>query len=653
MTSKSINALLEAKPPATDPFTYLTIVEYNLSTDVLPTLHDILQDTDLTTSIGWDLVHLLLPLLPASQECLQDVARLGNPREVVLKVTEALRLLDFDVYEDDEENDEDIAVTAGEGSASTPRESSTTQPPAANVPRPVMQFQALVSMLAVLHPRIKTKYPSRFLSTSLQAVLVAYKNAGPYAESMTESVIHFVKAISGTSGTKRPTLPSRTSSSLVLTISRDRSAPDPEGTEETVTNDETALQQKLLQSFMSHLLEDYLASLSSDDDVPGMAWSSRLEEKLHKDKIPDLPGRTSFVDRFSLDEAMQARSSTVGQIVAIADDLNLKPSVLLKTVLDYDPKAEDLDQGDEPPDSAEDVPFSEWGALFLFAASIAKKMLYTDDTLASPISVFPHHARILDTYFGDLGQSQSEASVDAVIFLGLFALESKAIGDIADDETFNNYLLKMSYFAVNSPSPSLRYNAHLLTSTILHSHPSDTVRLSFISDTLEHCPYESLKATAVGWLKDEIIKANLEAEQEGAEDSSQSIFASPVALSRVAEFLFPDLSMDLASSTPLPDAWMHFNQSISFYLSTLSFYYILLRAEQLQEPLNIVSLHKTSDVGGSYLAPLKAAVERFGKALTDGELDTDSPEDLGRMRGELALVEDNIDRIEEEVKKLN
>lgn len=636
MSTKAINALLEARPPATDPFTYLTIIEYNLSADVLPTLHEVLQDTELTTSIGWDLVHLLLPLLPESQECLQDVARLGNPREVVLKVTEALRLLDFDLYEED---DEENAVETAEESE------------AAKIPRPVMQFQALVSMLAVLHPRIKTKYPSRFLSTSLQAVLAAYKNAGSNAEHMTESVIQLIKTISGT---KRPRLPSRTSSSLILTTSHEKSAPDPEGTNDAVTNDETALQQKLLQSFMSHLLEDYLASLTSDDDVPGMAWSSRLQEKLHKDKIPDLPGRTSFADRFSLDEAMQARSSIVGQIVAIADDINLKPSILLKTILDYDPEKEELDQGDEPPDSAEDVPFSEWGALLLFAASIAKKMLYTDDALSSPISIFPHHAKVLSAYFADLAPSQSEASVDAVIFLGLSALEAEAIGDIPDDEAFNNYLLKTSYFAVNSPSPSLRYNAHLLTSIILHSHPSDTVRLSFISDTLEHCPYESLKATAVGWLKHEIITANLatSSQEASTDESPTSIFSSSVALSKVAESLFPDLSIDLGTSAALPDAWMHFNQNLSFYLATLSFYYFLLRAEQLHEALNIASLHKTSDIGGSYLTPMRAASERFSKALSDGELEVDSNEEMGRVRGELALVEDNLDRVEEEVKKL-
>ena len=38
------NPLLAALPPATDYMTYLTLVEYNLTEDNLPTLHQVLQD---------------------------------------------------------------------------------------------------------------------------------------------------------------------------------------------------------------------------------------------------------------------------------------------------------------------------------------------------------------------------------------------------------------------------------------------------------------------------------------------------------------------------------------------------------------------------------------------------------------------------------
>lgn len=40
---KDENPLLAARPPATDPITYLTIVEYNLTEENLPILHQVLQ----------------------------------------------------------------------------------------------------------------------------------------------------------------------------------------------------------------------------------------------------------------------------------------------------------------------------------------------------------------------------------------------------------------------------------------------------------------------------------------------------------------------------------------------------------------------------------------------------------------------------------
>ena len=80
------NPIVKALPPETDYITYLTIVEYNLTKERLPSLHRVLQDSDLTINIGWDLVHLLLPLLPASKECLEDVARLFIFIDLLIKV---------------------------------------------------------------------------------------------------------------------------------------------------------------------------------------------------------------------------------------------------------------------------------------------------------------------------------------------------------------------------------------------------------------------------------------------------------------------------------------------------------------------------------------------------------------------------------------
>jgi hypothetical protein len=324
------NPLLKALPPETDYISYLTILEYNLTAEQLPTLHDVLQDTTLTANIGWDLVHLLLPLLPASRECLQDVARLGNPREVVLKVTEMLEAIGAEDEDEDDEAEEEETDKVAEKieelkidneetgkepdpllhPALRPQEPSEAQKPPSKVDR----FSALLDMLSILHPRIQTKYPSRFLSTSLQSILPAFMQIARNIEA-TEAVLGFIKALSGT---KRPRLPPRKSSSAVLTQSMIKSAPDPEGKDEALGTDEVALQARLLQSFLTYVTEGYMSSMVADEDVPGLAWSSRYHEKMHPEKC--IPGRRTYTELFTEEESLHERDTVIGQILVSTVD---------------------------------------------------------------------------------------------------------------------------------------------------------------------------------------------------------------------------------------------------------------------------------------------------------------------------------------------
>ncbi len=367
------NPLLKALPPATDYITYLTILEFNLTADQLPTLHGILQDTTLTANIGWDLVHLLLPLLPASRDCLQDVARLGNPREVVLKVTEILQRLgresedkqedyhddkdeDGDEDQDDDQDDEqdlneeeednkdkdknaggddegdeneggnqdlsdgkdDGRPTSSESKSSdtiTERESFRpssnleTVQETASPPSRQLQFRTLLEMLSILHPRIKTKYPSRFLMTSLQAIFPAHPLifADP---AVIEAVLGFIGAISGAN---RPKLPPRKSSIAMQLLATSEVAPDPEGRDDSLGWHELEIQTRLLQVFLTSTILHYVSSLSSTRDIPGMTWCSRLQEKFRPKKV--VHGRKTFSEMFVEEDELHGRDIIVGQIV--------------------------------------------------------------------------------------------------------------------------------------------------------------------------------------------------------------------------------------------------------------------------------------------------------------------------------------------------
>lgn len=326
------NPLLTALPPASDYLTYLTVVEYNLTAEQLPTFHKILQDPTLTANIGWDLVHLLLPFLPLSRPCLLDVARLGNPREVVLKATEVLEGLGMDSA-DDFASDEggnvgglgDVKLTEHE--AEKPSENQLVTSPVENSPSTgpeepskKAQFIILLEMLSILHPRIKTKYPSRFLATSLREIIRVYLQLASDFEA-TDAVLSFVKTVSGEG---RPKLPPRKASMTMAVDEKAQIAPDPEGQEIAVEPEETILKNRLLQSFLTYVTDDFISSIPSIDDIPGLAWSCRLQERSHPHTI--IPGRQTYMEIFHQNKELRERDVIVGRIVVSRIYTYISPS---------------------------------------------------------------------------------------------------------------------------------------------------------------------------------------------------------------------------------------------------------------------------------------------------------------------------------------
>lgn len=293
-TAKAIEALKESRPPATDRFTYLTIIEQFLSPGILPTLNEILQDANLTSEIGWDLVDMLIPL-QGSETCLETVARLGNPRECIIKVLEVLEGLHVPGRGI---GLEDVEIDAGE------EESNQQSVSAEEANR---RFITLLGMLAILHRRIKTKYPSRFLATSLLAV---YKMYQPNQEQ-TASVLNLVHSLSGQRA--RPPLPQRKSSVNVANPDQDgdasKNAPDPEAEQEDDVSEEEEVQRKLLLSFTSCVLESYV---NKND----MAWSRRLLEFYNPEKV--VPGRITATQAFRENEELLNRDAMVGKLVVRA-----------------------------------------------------------------------------------------------------------------------------------------------------------------------------------------------------------------------------------------------------------------------------------------------------------------------------------------------
>ena len=665
--------LIKALPPETDYISYLTIVEQYLTEETLPILHKVLQDEALTTNIGWDLVHVLVPYLPDSEQCLQDIARLGNPREVILKVTESLRLIDYVSLEEDEDEDEDEAkagtdasnhllkTAATEEGKSRPGSSQAVELPPP-LPLPVSQFIALLSMLAILQARIKTKYPSRFLSTTLQAILASFSNSTTHREEMIISIVKTVKAVSGI---QRPALPARRSSGMLSSISaaQPKPAPDPEAaTSDDSSAEESAMQMKLLQSFVTYVFEEYLLNLPSNDDVPGVAWCSRLMEKLHPERI--IPQTTTLAERFAIEEKLQGRLDAIGQLVTLSKDLKISDEELLAAAITVEAVPEKVGDEDDPPASAAEIPLSRIGSCHLYTARQASTILYdTPKRSGIPFAIFPDHHELLKNCVsspsqgtGSLG-TEPESLIDAVVALGLICLERDAIGEPATDEQFNEYLQVTALLSSNCPSPNLRGHAHYLTTTVLRSQPDDNARLAFIRDTLEHCPFEDLKVSAVGWIKGETIEANpptpMPGHHHGTEslaESDVSIFATSLALDSLAPYLFPSLQADLITA-PVTESFRSFQANLSFYLASLNFIYLLLSARHLHKNLGIADLWSNNDIAGSFLQPLRDASARYKKEMNGGgDLAGERSDELV---AELNVLDESLERVTAAVRFLN
>ncbi len=289
------------------------------------------------------------------------------------------------------------------------------------------------------------------------------------------------------------------------------------------------------------------------------------------------------------------------------------------------------------------------GALYLLAARKASSKLFDSPATLPNLAIFPEHAGIVREYLGSdsittIG-TEPEVMIDAVLCLGMIACNDDNVSTPQDDEQFNEYLQRLSLLSANSSSPTLRYHAHTLTSSVLHSHPSGSLRLSFILDTLEHCPYENLKASAVGWLKAEILTANTQA-PEGIPDNP-SVFSTPVAIDTTAPYLFPDVT-DILQQPPPSDSWTAFQINFSFYLASLNFYYLLLSSPHIRQNLDIVNIHAKHKVSQRFLTPLRQYSKQCHQRLEQGQLagEEDQTDDFGSL-SDLQILDHALQRVSE------
>lgn len=529
--------------------------------------------------------------VPGSESCLITIARLANPREIIIGVVEAMSELDL---EDVEDNWDEEPIENEEGTAV--KESNE-----------IDRFCLLLSLLAIIHPRIKTKHPSRFLANSIDTITNAFHPSH-------KAVLAVGKFIQTLSGKKRPTLPGRKSSLSITNFMRHEvdsslpTAPDPESEEEE--SYESAIQQKLLQGFAVHILGLYI------NEHP-IEWAGRLQELFEPERV--VAGRTSLCVAFRVDPGLQIRDEVTGQIVALCRDLGLADyNLLFDTIYATPPiarvRSEHEDPRDNLPDSPEEIPLSPNGSLFLLTSLVFSSLMFKTKSPEPVMSIFPDHAKLVARFF-DSADGSSIAIVDAVVAIGLWLEHSnKFVSGEFKDNDYMAHLRALSLWSATNPSPGLRYCTHKLTSAILHAHPVDAIRLVFISKTLQGSPDEisaiALKVSAITWLKEELITAH--------ERKSQNLFSTSSVLLETKSQIFPNLSILVDDSDE--ELTNDLMASFAVHMAALNFLFFIT-AEQYA---NIIPPGMMTQVESEYIVPLKTAQERVLKFSGSSE-DTEAP----------------------------
>ncbi|KAL4931976.1 uncharacterized protein BDV17DRAFT_255759 [Aspergillus undulatus] len=604
--------LIQALPPATDYLTYLTLLEYQLTPARLPILHTFLQDEVLTTNIGWDLVKMLLPMLPESLECLQDVARLGNPREVILRVSDALMHL-HPAEDEEDESDKQLeaqleGVNLSDGSAT------------GDLPSHVLKFNTLISMLSILHTRIQTKSPSRFLATSLQAVLEAYTSM-----PTNETTIAFIEFLRDVSPTKRPPPPPRAPSDSTVLRVAEASAPDPEAevsSPSPAKDEETAITRRFLQFGLIELLKSYLLSCSGPMD-PGMSWAIRLQEKLH----PNLrmPGTGSPTSVYTDNKQLGERDSIIAKITALSRDVGLTDEELLNVVTQAPEEQPPPLDFEEHPKKADDIPIERHGSLLLLASRAAVAQLFSSGK-APPIAVYPDLARIFNNFVGrfssldEVAFEQPQVLLDSLLALTVLSLQSP-IATPSDGNEFSDFVISLTAATVCQTYSTVRR----IPGTIIHSNPSQIARFKVIRKVLEDDFYRTIKDRAIDWLKNEILEA-----AKGT-TSQENIFLNPHYFSVLFPLLFASPALDLDVSSDLVSSWVRFTQSLSPSIhSALNLYYILISSLEFSSQLQLQKTYVY--FRNRFLEPLKSICSAFNADLTenggDGKIQSAVGEDM-------------------------
>jgi hypothetical protein len=526
------------------------------------------------------------------------------------------------------------------------------------------RFNNLLSALATVHPRISARFPSKFLSTELSTVLIAFTKAvetveGAAVTGVVEQILSFLGVVRPQlaqarrpGSINRPPLPPRVSSTASVA-----QAAGPEVQEDQ-------LQARLIASFLTHVLSGYLMRTKrqtapkpeheghshvhpalkpldvADERGLEVGWAGKYDEEVLRPSKSKVPGGRTLIDVEREGRAAQSNvKAVVDEISFMCEQLGLETEELLELCQSggADTPEEDEDDHSEipAPTAASEIPLSKPGALFLLSHRLSMHL----PEAPSSLQIYPHHSAIAEAFMIYSPGQSHPAIIDAILFLGALSLETGGLGDIPEStDAFFIYLQIFSVISTNASSAQQRFLANTHVARCLRAHPNEAVRLAYVRDTLEHCPFESVKAAVVGILKDEIVHATTPVHRAGASAPStpNSILGTSLGLSEIFDVLFPEMEKTFAGG----DEWEIWKDVHPRVAATLNLYLLLLLNAELRHRVGVDTKFR-GKVESRFLEPIR---KRLG-----GFKEREAKE--GGMN--VAMLEITVDRIEEVMKGIN
>lgn len=305
---------------------------------------------------------------------------------------------------------------------------------------------------------------------------------------------------------------------------------------------------------------------------------------------------------------------------------------------------------EEMPKNPEEIPIERHGALLLLAARAATLTLFSSVQEASPILIYPELAYIYSNFIGTfetpdaVSFGQPRILLDSLLALTILSIR-KPIGNPADEKEFGDFVLSLTACTARQSYGTVRR----IPATVVHSNPSPLSRFKIIRHILEDNKLQTLKDSAIGWLKDEILSA---ADQISSDPDN--IFLDPHYFSVLFPLLFDSVDLRLNTTSDIVASWSRFTQILTPPIhSALSLYYILISSPALRDRLQLGKSYGYFRT--RFLEPLRSVIRAFEADLTQnggsGQLEAvvgESMCQIGMMRS-VGVVSNVLGQVEDVV----